>query len=189
MSWLAVARVVPLVVYPVIVYFSLEVIEAKYLAILLLVFFLLRHRSRVGALAKGIEYAGVMSLLAVIAFALVVWLSNSEAVLRLYPVLMNAIMFGLFSYTLFRPPSMIERFARLRHADLPEEGVRYTAKVTKVWCAFFLCNGMVAAYTALYASREVWAFYNGFLGYCLLGVLLAAEWLVRRSRIRKVSPS
>jgi uncharacterized membrane protein len=70
---------------------------------------------------------------------------------------------------------------------LPDEGVRYTAKVTKVWCLFFLANGTVAAYTALYASREMWVFYNGFLGYCLMGALLAGEWLFRRSRMRKVS--
>lgn len=74
---------------------------------------------------------------------------------------------------------MIERFARLHEPDLPESGVRYTRKVTFVWCAFFILNGAAALWTALQASLELWALYNGLIAYVLMGALLGGEFLVR----------
>ena len=39
-----------------------------------------------------------------------------------------------------------------------------------------------AEFEALYArhSREVWAIYNGFIVYLVIGTLLGGEWLLRR---------
>lgn len=104
---------------------------------------------------------------------------NADLAMRLYPVLMNAAMLIAFGLTLAKPPSMIERFARLVEPDLPESGVRYTRKVTWVWCAFFVVNGGVALWTALAASLETWALYNGLIAYVLMGLLLGGEFLVR----------
>jgi uncharacterized membrane protein len=89
-------------------------------------------------------------------------------------------MLLLFGLSLKFPPSMIERFARLREPNLPLAGVHYTRRVTQVWCAFFVANGTVAVWTALYASRDVWAIYNGLIAYLLMGALFAGEWLLRR---------
>jgi uncharacterized membrane protein len=99
--------------------------------------------------------------------------------MRLYPVLMNAAMLAAFAWSLAQPPSMIERFARLHEPDLPESGVRYTRTVTFVWCGFFILNGAVALWTALQASLELWALYNGLIAYGLMGALLGGEFLVR----------
>src|SRR2546423_11913745 len=41
----------------------------------------------------------------------------------------------LFRSSLFRPPTVVERLARLRNPELPAAGVRYTRQVTQVWCA------------------------------------------------------
>jgi uncharacterized membrane protein len=113
-------------------------------------------------------------------YAGIVWWSNSEQVLRLYPALINLGALGLFAWSLHRPPSMVERFARLHHPDLPPEGVRYTVNVTRVWCGFFILNGAIATYTAVFSSRAVWTLYNGLIAYVLMGVLFAGEWWVRR---------
>ena len=45
---------------------------------------------------------------------------------------------------------------------------------------FFILNGSIAAWSALFASREVWAIYNGGVAYLLMGALFAGEWLFRR---------
>ena len=100
--------------------------------------------------------------------------------MRLYPAFMNAAMLAAFAQTLIRPPSMIERFARLREPALSDAGVRYTRRVTMVWCAFFLLNGLAAAATALFASLEAWALYNGLIAYLLIGALMGGELAVRR---------
>lgn len=119
-----------------------------------------------------------------VAFALA-GIASIDATLsvRLYPAFMNLAMLVTFAATLWRPPSMIERFARILEPDLPESGVRYTRNVTVVWIAFFAINGGIALWTALYASWRTWTIYNGMLAYLAMGVLFSAEYLVRR-RVR-----
>ena len=75
------------------------------------------------------------------------------------------------------------RIARLSQADLPPSGVIYTRHVTQAWCGFFVVNAAVAIVT-VFASREAWLLYNGFLAYLLMGALFAGEWLVRL-RVRR----
>jgi uncharacterized membrane protein len=105
---------------------------------------------------------------------------NADLAMRSYPVLMNAAMLMIFACSLLRPPTVIERLARLVEPELPDSGVRYTRTVTWVWCWFFVLNGAVAMWTVLYASLEVWALYNGFIAYILMGLLFAGEFAVRR---------
>jgi len=100
--------------------------------------------------------------------------------LKLYPVLVNALLLAAFVASLVRGPSMIERLARLSEPNLSPEGVTYTRRVTQVWCAFFLVNGAAALVTALWASTAVWTLYNGLVAYLLMGLLFGAEWFVRR---------
>ena len=79
-----------------------------------------------------------------------------------------------------------KRIARLENPNLPAAGVRYTRQVTQVWCAFFVLNGLVATWTAVWSSREIWALYNGFLSYIAMGLLFAGEWLMRRRLFPRV---
>lgn len=187
MRWGPVVRAAPFVVYPLIVYFALEHVQARYLGIALLFVLLLRYRGRARWLASGMNRWTWGIAIAASCFAAIVWWSNDELLLRMYPALLNVIGLMFFGHTLLYPPSMIERFARLQGNALSADGVRYTERVTWVWCAFFLCNGLAATYTALYSTREVWVLYNGLFAYCLMGVLFAGEWLVRRRFISRES--
>ena len=99
---------------------------------------------------------------------------------RYYPLLVNAALLLLFAGSLWRGMPVVERLARLQDPTLPAEGVRYTRRVTQVWCVFFIINGSIAAYTALFSSFSHWAWYNGGVAYLLMGLLFAGEWLVRR---------
>jgi uncharacterized membrane protein len=110
-------------------------------------------------------------------------LADDALPLKLYPVLVNAVLLGVFGLSLRFPPSLIERLARLHEPDLPPSGVAYTRTVTKVWCAFFVGNGTLALASALWASDKAWALYNGLVAYLLMGALFAGEWLVR-GRVR-----
>src|SRR5690606_36147533 len=100
---------------------------------------------------------------------------DDTLLLKLYPVLVNAVLLCAFAASLWRPPSVIERLARLAEPNLPAEGVRYTAAVTRVWCAFFVLNGAAALYTALFTDERAWALYNGLVAYMLMGALLLGE--------------
>ena len=104
---------------------------------------------------------------------------DAHLAMRLYPVLMNATMLAAFAISLVKGPSIMTQFARLIDGDLPESGVRYTRVYTGVWCGFFIVNGLIALWTALYAPLHVWAIYNGAVSYVLMGVLAGGELLVR----------
>jgi len=107
-----------------------------------------------------------------------VW-ANALLPLKLYPVLVNAALLAAFAYSLASPMSMVERFARMSEPNLPPAAVAYTRTVTKVWCGFFVANGLAALGTALWATPDVWSLYNGVIAYLLMGVLFAGEYLVR----------
>ncbi len=117
---------------------------------------------------------------ATILLVLLAVLGNAMFPLKLYPVIVNAALLGVFAYSLIIPPSAIERIARMRDPHLPEQAVGYTRRVTQVWCVFFAVNGAIALYTALYASSALWSLYNGFVAYIFIGLLFAGEYCVRR---------
>lgn len=161
------------VAYPVLVYFGIGLFEPRWLALMLCVL----------ALARGLATRDPLWLAAAggaAVLALVAMVGNALFPLKLYPVLVNAVLFAAFLVSLFSPVSAIERIARLREPDLPPDAVRYTRRVTQVWCVFFVFNGSLAFATAKWGSDAVWALYNGFIAYLLIGTLFAAEWLVRR---------
>jgi uncharacterized membrane protein len=107
-----------------------------------------------------------------------VW-SNGLLPLKLYPVLVNGALLALFTHSLYTPPSIVERIARLREPDLEPAAVRYTRRVTQVWCGFFAVNGTVALATAIWASPAVWSLYNGLIAYILMGALFGGECCIR----------
>ncbi|NMG03847.1 hypothetical protein [Azoarcus taiwanensis] len=165
---------------PVLVYLALDRFEPREVALFVLALFVLRAPVDCVAFFRRQGLRGALALLAVAGVIAFIWGRNDPVWVLAYPVLMNAILFGLFAGSLFRPPSVIERLARLHTPELAPEGVRYTRQVTAVWCGFFVINGGIAWWTAVAASREVWVLYNGLVSYLLMGMLFAGEWCVRR---------
>ncbi len=164
------------VAYPLLVWLGMGKVAPAWLALLLVVVAGLRAlatRQPIWLVAAG----GGLLLAAAAAFG------NSVLPLKFYPVLVNAVLLAVFAISLRHPPSAIERLARLQEPDLPESGVRYTRRVTQVWCGFFIVNGSIALATVLWGSDAAWALYNGLIAYLLMGLLFAGEWLVRR-RVR-----
>ncbi|WP_374336871.1 hypothetical protein [Leeia sp.] len=165
--------------YPFAVYYGLQTIQPRWLGLMLLTLLVLRYGLmglRFVMNMAWVEWLGVM-LLASLATA--ISLSNRAELLLYYPIAVSSIMLMLFARTLWAPPSMIERFARLREPALPPAAVHYTRQVTKVWCGFFLLNALVALATTLH-SRQAWLVYNGLVSYALMGVLFLGEMLVRK---------
>ncbi|MCH7339233.1 MULTISPECIES: septation protein IspZ [Acinetobacter] len=114
---------------------------------------------------------------------------KDHAWLKLYPVGMSLGALIIFALTLYRPPSMIERFARLVEPDLPASGVVWTRKVTVVWCFFFAINAMIALAT-VFAPMKYWIIYNGFVSYLLMGILFLGEYILRKKhqRLNQTAP-
>jgi uncharacterized membrane protein len=164
-----------LVCYPLIVYLMLDDVGPALLGIILVLLLLIRggiwirHKP---ALAWG------SLALAVIAVGLLL-IGDTAIVLKLYPVLINLGLLATFAYTLFHPPSMIERIARTMRAPLSTKAEPYTRIVTMIWCGFFIVNGIIATLVAISGSLSAWTLYNGFIAYIIVGVLILGEFIFR----------
>jgi uncharacterized membrane protein len=160
------------------VYFGRDRLSPQALALVLLAIVWLRRNMAFG-MRPGPWLAVGGLLLAFLAFG-----QNHVLPLKLYPVLVNGALLAIFAASLRYPPPVAERIARLGHPDLPREIVAYTRTVTQVWCLFFGANALTALWTAVWASDEVWFYYNGILAYVLAGAVFAGEWFFRRRLLR-----
>jgi uncharacterized membrane protein len=159
--------------YPLAIWLGHGTIEPRWLAGLLL----LTVATRLPALK--LNKVARWSALGALALAAAAVAGNAVLPLKLYPVVVNAALLAAFGYSLGKPPSMVERLARLRESDLPPAAIGYTRRVTQVWCVFFAFNGAIAMGTALYASEAVWSLYTGVVSYLLMGLLFGGEYLLR----------
>jgi uncharacterized membrane protein len=159
--------------YPLAIWLGHGSIEPRWLAGLLL----LTVATRLPALK--LNRVARWSALGALALAAAAVAGNAVLPLKLYPVLVNAALLAAFGYSLHKPPSMVERLARLREPDLPPAAIGYTRRVTQVWCVFFVINGGIAAGTALYASEALWSLYTGVVSYVFMGILFGGEYLLR----------
>jgi uncharacterized membrane protein len=159
--------------YPLAIWLGHGKVEPRWLAGILL----LAAATRLPGLRISVQARwSVAAALLLAGYA--VW-SNHLLPLKLYPVLVNGALLGVFGYSLLHPPSLIERLARLQEPDLPAAAIGYTRRVTQVWCGFFVCNGAIALATALWASEAVWSLYTGVIAYVLMGILFGGEYLLR----------
>lgn len=164
-------------VYPVIVYYGLRVFSYQTIGMGLLALLLVRVVVAGKAASSRREQ---LITVVTIACVMVLFYIDPAIAVKAYPVIINLILALVFAYSLIMPPSAVERIARLTDPDLGEAGQRYTRKVTFVWLVFFMVNGIIAGFLALYGSIEQWTLYNGFIAYLMIGTLFGAELLVRR---------
>jgi len=161
------------VLYPLAIWLGHGQVEPRWLALLLL----LAVGCRLPALK--LQRTARWSVAAALLLAAIALWSNLLLPLKLYPVLVNVVLLATFGYSLWAPPSVVERLARLREKDFPPAAVRYTRRVTQLWCGFFIVNGGIALGTALWASEAVWSLYTGVIAYILMALLFGGEYLVR----------
>jgi uncharacterized membrane protein len=165
--------------YPLTIYAGLRWGSPRIVGILLLLNLALRRRQDARKLMGELSWMDRGVVLGLFVLASVATVINSEILIRLFPVLMNFGALVLFARSLYASQSMVERFARLQEPNLPPSGVVYTRRVTQVWCLFLAVNTSVSWWTAMYATQEVWALYNGLITYVLMAFLFVGEWGVR----------
>jgi uncharacterized membrane protein len=161
------------VLYPFIIWLADGKVEPRILAFVLMLTVATRLPSlKINRMTKWLILFGMSLVMLAMA-------QNAILPLKLYPVLVSMGFLLVFAYSLIEPPSIIERIARLHEPDFPEAAVRYTRRVTQVWCVFFVFNGSAALGLAMWGSQAAWALYTGLISYVLMGVLFAVEYLCR----------
>ncbi|MBU2979657.1 hypothetical protein [Alteromonas sp. C1M14] len=167
-----------LALYPFVVYFGLQVLSPATLASILLCTVALRVWF--SAASQSVSPWLTWAPLAAIPVLLVSFFADTATGIKLYPIAINLMLLVIFAVSLVKPPSIIESLARLHQPNLPSSGVRYTRNVTAIWCVFFIANGLISGYTAMYSDLQSWMLYNGFIAYIAMGVLFAVEFLFRK---------
>ncbi|SNY98283.1 hypothetical protein [Halomonas sp. hl-4] len=138
-------------------------------------------------LAWRMSQARYLAIMVAVLMLVLGGLGYADLGMRAYPVAINALMLAVFLSSLWRGMPIVERLARLKEPDLPTAGVAYTRRVTWAWCGFFVLNGSIAAWTALYADLATWTLYNGVISYGLIALMFAGEWLLRHRLRRSLS--
>lgn len=93
-----------------------------------------------------------------------------------YPVVRSLAVCAIFAWTLISPPSLIERFARIRHSDLPQAAVRYCRNVTIIWAVWLAANAAIATALVARGDLKAWAIWTGILSYVVSGLIFAGEF-------------
>ena len=101
---------------------------------------------------------------------------------KIYPVAVSLAAAYAFGISLWRPPSLIERLARIGEPDMPLTGQAYCRLVTMIWTVWLAVNAAIAALLAILASEEAWALWTGLLAYLIMGMLFGGEMLLRPRR-------
>lgn len=137
---------------------------------------------RLAAVCLSENKSGIWPTLAgflVIGLAL---LLKQESLAMLYPVIVNSTLLATFGLSLTGKP-IVQKFAEIARKEkgpLPSQAIVYTRNVTVIWTALFAFNTAVSALTVYIGDYEIWAVYNGFISYLLVGSLFAGEYLYRR---------
>lgn len=181
----ACANVALKLAYPVVILAFWRVGSPRFIGLALLGLLWLQRWIGAGSVASllaGLTRWEWTAALAMSGLSAAIALTDSETLLRAYPIAVNVAMLVAFGATLRGGrPSMVEKFARVRRPHLDERMVRYTRRVTQVWCAFFLLNACASAASMVWGSRALWALYNGAITYLLVGVLIVAEIVWRHA--------
>ncbi len=171
------------VFYPFGIYFGLNYLSPATLGSLLAVVVLLRVL--LSELDSRLKLAALLAVLALV--GIYQFMQNDQQLLKFYPVAVNSTMMLVFGGSLFQDQPLIENIALARGQQVGDHNRQYLRNLTIIWTLFFLVNTLVSGWTALYASMEVWLFYNGFLSYLLTGLLVVGELVYRRYHKRKLA--
>lgn len=142
--------------------------------------------------ALFVSYAGRLSMVSAAVVAVVSvtlaasLLQGSTFPIVLLPLMLNAALCWMFGRTLGPGhEALITRFARLvENGDLPPEVVRYTRRLTLVWCLAFAAFALEVALLAAFAEPAVWSLFANVVNYLLVTALFVIEYGYRRWRFR-----
>ena len=163
------------IAYPLAVYLGRDRIAPEaFVAVALLLLAL-----RLATLRSATAARWRPPLLATCAVLLFLALADAPLASMAYPILLSLAAVAVFGWSLVRPPSLVEQFARLRHPDLPPAGRAYCRRGTAGWTGWLGGNAAGTAAPAARGDVRLWALWTGVIFYLASGLLLAGEYLIR----------
>lgn len=120
--------------------------------------------------------------------AAAVW-SHQQMLAALPSIALNLMLAGMFGATLRHGETpLIVRIAELDQGALAPEFARYLRGLTQAWATFFAVMAGLSPVLMLYAPFEWWSLFVNVLTWPLIGMMFAAEWVVRRVGFKDLPP-
>ena len=137
-----------------------------------------------------LSFRGLWGLAGFALLAAAPLVADTEALLKLPPVIIDLALAVWFGRTLAPGEEpMIGWFARLvRGSELPPDLASYARFSTVMWTALFVSMAAVAAALAALATPRTWSLFANGIEYLLVGVLFVGEHVFRRVRYRHHEP-
>lgn len=107
--------------------------------------------------------------------------------LKYYPVAMNFIFFMIFFSSSFRKETAIQKIIKRVESDCSDYLWNYGRKLNYIWALITFVN-LSLSFCTLFLSPKIWAVYNGFISYCIIGLAFCIEYIVRISYKRRIIP-
>lgn len=107
------------------------------------------------------------------------------AYVKAYPVIMNCSVATFFAISLLKKP-FVQVIGEKMKGKLSEKGIVYAKKATYAWVIFMYALTGISCIT-VFLSTEIWALFNGLVSYILIGLMFAAEFVVRRKVLKNDS--
>lgn len=142
-------------------------------------------------LAAGrIVWSG-LSALSLLTGSLGTWqhlLHNPDLIYLLQNVGMQALMAAVFGHTLLpgHEPLVSQLARRIHRDDYTPLIARYTRQVTWAWTLYFIVMGVASILLFTLAPLATWSWFVNFISFLALGLMFAAEYAVRRWRLRDI---
>lgn len=134
-----------------------------------------------------------LSLVALLGAAL---LLHQQMLAVLPSIVLNLMLASVFAVTLRSGQTpLIVRIAEYgtlegavegKASALTPEFVRYLRALTRAWMIFFVAMAAMSLVLMLYAPFEWWSLFVNVLMWPLIGIMFAAEWVVRRVGYREL---
>ena len=136
-------------------------------------------RSRT-ALLVGVLLAGLLGAAV---------LSHQQVLAALPSIALNLMLAGVFGATLRQGETpLIVRIAEIDDGVLTPQFARYLRALTQAWAMFFITMAGLSLMLMLYAPFEWWSLFVNVLTWPLVGMMFAAEWMVRRFGFKELPP-
>lgn len=169
------------IAYPVLVYIGRDLVPIFVFVSGACLLLLLRAFFAPGGSIALFRLPLLIAALAIGALGLI----DATTAARAYPAVLSGLVAAVFANSLRHPPSLVERFARIKDPQLTQSGQAYCRQVTGVWTVWLLANALIAAALAVWASLGLWTLWTGLISYLVMGTLFVGEiilrpWLLRR---------
>jgi len=167
-----------MVLYPVFIFLSLVVfhLPMSIVSIGMLIMGVVGYLAN----AKGNWYTPAI----IGAIALIVIITNSELVLKFYPICITLVFLGLFGGSLIKKDPIVTHFATMIQPEIKDhpgkkEIEKYCKNVTWFWCGWFVISLFINIWLIIDGTTEQWAVYNGLICYLCQGAIFVGEFIVR----------